>query len=346
MIVLFNTLLFEWFYLQQQQKSDQQQLSQKVQALTPTIVEALSSNNIPELEKQLQLLFTLSEASSMRALSNDKTVFLAGDFNHERADRQRLDAYDLGSEGSALTLTFLSAKKQPRGGVEPITIAKIIASVVQTLTLCGCIFYFSRSLIFRHLRKISDFAEHLSVRNLSQQLKLDRTPSQTRNDELDTLASSIETMRIQLIEDFDNRRSMELALLREKEENIEARKLIADTQAADRAKSQFIATMSHEIRTPMNGIMGMVQMLQGTRVDEEQKNYLGIISQSSNALMHIINDILDFSKIESGNVPLELEPISLTSKIKDSVQPVSYTHLRAHETVLDLVCRLLLQKKK
>lgn len=70
-------------------------------------------------------------------------------------------------------------------------------------------------------------------------------------------------------------------------------------------KSSFLANMSHEIRTPMNGILGMVQLLQLTRTDPEQRDYLNVIQESGEALLVIVNDILDIAKIEAGHIQLE-----------------------------------------
>jgi signal transduction histidine kinase/CheY-like chemotaxis protein len=81
--------------------------------------------------------------------------------------------------------------------------------------------------------------------------------------------------------------------------------------AANRAKSRFLATMSHEIRTPMNGVLGMLELLALSPLDAEQEATLAIIRGSGESLLRIIDDILDFSKIESGNMDLRLEPGSL-----------------------------------
>lgn len=80
--------------------------------------------------------------------------------------------------------------------------------------------------------------------------------------------------------------------------------------AANRAKSTFLATMSHEIRTPMNGVLGMLELLGRTRLDAEQRAMLGLVAESGRSLQRIIDDILDFSKIEAGRLDITPEPTS------------------------------------
>ncbi|TGL87977.1 response regulator [Leptospira congkakensis] len=84
-------------------------------------------------------------------------------------------------------------------------------------------------------------------------------------------------------------------------------------------KTTFLSTMSHEIRTPMNGVLGMTQLLQQTKLSEEQKEYINLIQFSGDNLLLLINDILDLTKLESGQFELHLEPVPLQKFMNDCI---------------------------
>lgn len=100
--------------------------------------------------------------------------------------------------------------------------------------------------------------------------------------------------------------------------NFELNKAKAKAEESDRLKSSFLANMSHEIRTPMNGIVGFVNMLKRPELSEQKrKNYIDIIQNSCNQLLHIVNDIVDISKIEAGQIDVKNEKENVNHIIQE-----------------------------
>jgi len=116
-----------------------------------------------------------------------------------------------------------------------------------------------------------------------------------------------------------------------------AKKMAEDAEAANRAKSQFLANVSHEVRTPLNAVIGFTDMLIDTPLNETQLDFARTIRSSGESLLTLINDILDFSKIESGELRLEsidFSPELLAYDVSEMIRP------KIGEKPIELICRI------
>lgn len=130
-----------------------------------------------------------------------------------------------------------------------------------------------------------------------------------------------------------------------KKNELELRKAKEQAEYSLKVKEGFLANMSHEIRTPMNGVIGMIDLLSSTTLNDEQRDYVRTIKRSSETLLNILNDILDLSKIEAGKMVLHDAPLSMSDLLEKLVALFSQTarnkgnnlSYELHENVPDFI---------
>ena len=130
-----------------------------------------------------------------------------------------------------------------------------------------------------------------------------------------------------LKQEITERKRMEVELEKAKETAV----------AANKAKSDFLASMSHEIRTPLNAITGMADLLSDTQLTQDQRKYVQIFQLAGENLLEVINDVLDLSKIESGQIELENIDFDLHALVENTCEMMA---VRAHKKGLELNCHI------
>ncbi|MBM0139617.1 ATP-binding protein [Pseudomonas cannabina] len=185
------------------------------------------------------------------------------------------------------------------------------------LALCALLFtfLFARRLALSLSRPISDMAGALEAIQQGDY----HTPLPVSDDaELGALARHINDLA-------DNLHRTSLEQQRSVAQLIQMRE---EAEQANRAKSDFLAMMSHELRTPMNGVLGMLQLMETTRMTDEQSEYATLATESTEHLLRVINDILDFSRIERDALQMEGIAFNLAELVSASTHAFNHSALQ------------------
>ncbi|MCP3698982.1 MAG: TMAO reductase system sensor histidine kinase/response regulator TorS [Aliivibrio sp.] len=207
-------------------------------------------------------------------------------------------------------------------------VLKVVQQLLISITLLGLclvIYIMWRYVYARVIMRLNQYEQAITkVANGQLDIELDTSG----DDELAQMGRSILVARDTAQELQDYKDSLELQIAQRTQElkssnerlNVEiinhdkARDL---AEQANRAKSAFLATMSHEIRTPLNGVLGTGELLRGSGLTAQQKQYVDIINRSGENLLDLLNDILDYSKIEAGHLSIRTVNFNVHSMITD-----------------------------
>ncbi|MEB2515797.1 ATP-binding protein [Pseudomonas sp. YuFO20] len=199
-------------------------------------------------------------------------------------------------------------------------------------------------LVTRHLKVMAEFARRIAAGQWHEPLRLDKRRS-AQNDEIDTVAHALDDMRRAILSDIDRRETDRLALQDNRDEllrMVERRtaslmRAKDEAEAANLAKSRFLATMSHELRTPLNGILGMAELLRGARLEPQDGKRLDALHKAGEGLLTILNEVLYFAKLEEGtSLP---EPVNFSIRqLLDEVLTLLEPKALDNDTVLN--CRV------
>jgi signal transduction histidine kinase/response regulator of citrate/malate metabolism len=301
--------------------------------------------NQEQLTVQLQGLVDFSDVARVHLISND---FDLQQGSAELIGPLRVERFPLSYQPPSGPLRELGELQVSTdlGAVYRRLYATGLASLLwMSVFLCGLavalsgLFY---RLVTRHLQVMADFARRVAAGELHEPLHLDKR-QRPDGDEIDTVARALDDMRRAVLDDVQRREADRLAL---QDKRDELQKMVQrrtaslmhakdEAEAANLAKSRFLATMSHELRTPLNGILGMAELLRQAPLDQQDRQRLQALHQAGEGLLSILNEVLSFARLEEGESRPEVRDFSLRQLLEE-VTTLLQPRAEANRTRLEL----------
>lgn len=301
--------------------------------------------NQEQLTVQLQGLVDFSDVARVHLISND---FDLQQGSAELIGPLRVERFPLSYQPPSGPLRELGELQVSTdlGAVYRRLYATGLASLLwMSVFLCGLavalsgLFY---RLVTRHLQVMADFARRVAAGELHEPLHLDKR-QRPDGDEIDTVARALDDMRRAVLDDVQRREADRLAL---QDKRDELQKMVQrrtaslmhakdEAEAANLAKSRFLATMSHELRTPLNGILGMAELLRSAPLGSQDRQRLQALHQAGEGLLSILNEVLSFARLEEGESRPEVRGFSLRQLLEE-VTTLLQPRAEANRTRLEL----------
>ncbi|WP_240697137.1 HAMP domain-containing hybrid sensor histidine kinase/response regulator [Vibrio genomosp. F6] len=308
--------------------SNEKQLIQRADAtkimFAKATQDAVLSMDLATLDDLTNEIVVLEDVLYVKVIRNDKVLACSGD----KSLLDRTPTFDKGldtiDDGIFDTRVNIEVDGTVYGHIDmgfgTSSIDNLLASAQKSIVAIASLEVFLVAVfslvlgtyLTRNLTKLTEAAHNVAENGPGYQIKMEQ------KDELAEVANAFDKMSRSLQENYG-----ELKLAR------------SEAEQASESKSRFLASMSHEIRTPMNGVLGLLSLLEETKLDKEQMKLLHTATESGELLLSIINDILDFSRMDANTLILEHKPFILNSCMIDIVD--SFNAL-ANKKNIALVC--------
>ncbi len=305
-ISLFASLVISSFNLYINYNKEKNELSARIKEVRNLFDEslALALWNMDETVLRAQLKGVISQSVISRAVVYDdfsKKVMEESKnyYSNRNYDVQKIELFYKNDQSTSRigSLHIYIDETYLKNEVLSSVVTVFVASMITNLLIVFAVFFIFRSLVVKHLKKVTLFLTQRPTRDpYTGNLTLDRVTN--IDDELSVLVESINSY---------------LKNSREFKNQIMALKIKAEE--SNRLKGLFLANISHELRTPLGAIIGLIDVIEETKNDEERKQFIRVQSKAASQLMSLVNDVLDLTKIEASEFKLRFERYSLIDTI-------------------------------